>query len=435
MLCKYLKRVVTVNILIIGYVWPEPNSSAAGSRMMQLITAMRAQNWQVTFASPAQLSEHMADLTLHDVLCQEIELNNASFDQYITELNPDMVIFDRFMMEEQFGWRVEKFCPSALRVLNTEDLHSLREARQSAIKKSHIVDISQPAEIAQYLHTDLAIREIAAIFRSDLTLMISPVEVALLIEHFQVPESQLLYLPFMLSPLKEDDIKQLPSFEERAHFISIGNFRHAPNWDVVLQLKQYIWPLIRKQLPKAEMHIYGAYPPPKATQLHNAKQGFYIKGWAEDAKAVIRNARVLLAPIRFGAGIKGKFSDAMECGTPNITTSIGAEGMISEESPNWNGKVIPLEEMMIDPASFADAAIKAYQDESAYRKYQENGFDILNQQYNETYWQKELISRLISQSESLVPLRKNNFFGLMLRHHSMKSTQYMSQWIEAKNRD
>jgi glycosyltransferase involved in cell wall biosynthesis len=432
-----------VNILIIGYVWPEPNSSAAGSRMMQLITAMRAQDWQVTFASPAQLSEHMADLAQYDVLCQEIELNNASFDHYITDLNPDMVIFDRFMMEEQFGWRVEKFCPNALRILNTEDLHSLRDARQGAIKKGSIFDIQKPTQISQYLHSDLAIREIAAIFRSDLTLMISPVEVALLVEHFQVPKQQLLYLPFMLSPLNEDDIKQLPSFEDRAHFISIGNFRHAPNWDVVLQLKQHIWPLIRKQLPKAEVHIYGAYPPPKATQLHNTKQGFHIKGWAEDAKAVIKNARVLLAPIRFGAGIKGKFSDAMACGTPNITTSIGAEGMINlestqlqttEENLNWNGQIIPLENMIAEPASFADAAVKAYQDESAYQQYQKNGFEILKQQYDRDYWQGQFIARLISQHESLILFRKNNFFGLMLRHHSMKSTQYMAQWIEAKNK-
>ncbi|MFT4777009.1 MAG: glycosyltransferase involved in cell wall biosynthesis [Oleispira sp.] len=424
-----------MNILIIGYVWPEPNSSAAGSRMMQLIAAMRAQDWQVTFASPAQLSEHMADLAEHDVLCQEIELNNESFDHYITALNPNIVIFDRFMMEEQFGWRVEKFCPDALRVLNTEDLHSLREARQNAIKKGHIVDISQPAEIKQYLHSDLAIREVAAIFRSDLILMISSVEIALLIEHFQVPEQQLLYLPFMLSPLKDDDIQQLPSFAERAHFISMGNFRHAPNWDVVLQLKQHIWPLIRQQLPKAEMHIYGAYPPPKATQLHNAKQGFHIKGWADDAKAVFKNARILLAPIRFGAGIKGKFSDAMACGTPSITTSIGAEGMIDCEGLNWSGEIILLEEMMNDSQAFADAAVTAYQDESAYRKYQQNGFQILNQQYDKNYWQGQLISRLISQSESLPALRQDNFFSLMLRHHSMKSTQYMAQWIEAKNKD
>lgn len=432
-----------MNILIIGYVWPEPNSSAAGSRMMQLITAMRAQDWQVTFASPAQLSDHMADLSEHNVTCQAIELNNESFDQYITELNPDIVIFDRFMMEEQFGWRVEKFCPTAVRVLNTEDLHSLREARQKAIKKGEPFELSESKQLAQHLHSDLAIREIAAIFRSDLTLIISPVEVELLIEHFQMPKQQLMYLPFMLEPLSKEEIGQLPSFKEREHFITIGNFRHAPNWDIVLQLKQHVWPLIRKQLPKAEMHIYGAYPPPKATQLHNEKQGFHIKGWAEDAKTVIKNARILLAPIRFGAGIKGKLSDAMECGTPNITTSIGAEGMLeikgtrldtATESLNWNGEVIPLIEMMNNPATFANAAVKAYQDESMYHQYQQNGFKILSQQYDKTYWQEQLIARLTSQCETLTDARKNNFSGLMLRHHSMKSTQYMAQWIEAKNK-
>ncbi len=424
-----------MQVLIIGYVWPEPNSSAAGSRMMQLISAMRTQNWQVTFASPAQLSDHMEDLTEHEVTCQAIELNNESFDHYISDLNPDMVIFDRFMMEEQFGWRVEKFCPNASRILNTEDLHSLREARQKAVKKGEFFTLSNPNQITHYLHSDLAIREIAAIFRSDLTLMISPVEAELLIEHFQVPKQQLMYLPFMLEALAKEHIEQLPSFEEREHFITIGNFRHAPNWDVVLQLKQHIWPLIRKQLPKAEMHIYGAYPPPKATQLHNEKQGFYIKGWAEDAKAVIKNARLCIAPIRFGAGIKGKLSDAMECGTPSITTELGSEGMLINASRNdWNGEIVNSQEMNTNPQVFADAAIKAYQDKPSFIRYQENGFKILEKQYDKNYWQEKLISRLISQHKNLDTNRKDNFFGLMLRHHSMKSTQYMSQWIEAKNK-
>ena len=158
---------------------------------------------------------------------------------------------------------------------------------------------------------------------------------------------------------------------------------------------------------------------------------------------MIKNARILLAPIRFGAGIKGKLSDAMECGTPNITTSIGAEGMLeikgtrldtATESLNWNGEVIPLIEMMNNPATFANAAVKAYQDESMYHQYQQNGFEILSQQYDKTYWQEQLIARLTSQCETLTDARKNNFFGLMLRHHSMKSTQYMAQWIEAKNK-
>lgn len=431
-----------MQVLIIGYVWPEPNSSAAGSRMMQLITAMKEQDWNITFASPAQHSDHAVDLESLGIRRQSIELNNSSFDDFITDLAPSIVIFDRFMMEEQFAWRVEKFCPSAMRILNTEDLHSLREARQLAVKKGYEFNLSNPIHIAQYLHSDLAIREVAAIFRSDLTLMISPVEVELLIEHFQVSKQQLMYLPFMLPALSETHTKALPSFDERAHFISIGNFRHAPNWDIVLQLKQYIWPLIRKQLPQAELHIYGAYPPPKATQLHNPKQGFLIKGWAEDAQEVIQSARVLLAPIRFGAGIKGKLSDAMSCGTPSITTSIGSEGMLPEISPSsdWPGEVVLLDQQKDggDNTSFytrfADAAVKAYQDIDTYEALQKKGFELLNQQYDKIYWQAQFIERLNSQLEQLIQLRQSNFFSLMLRHHSMKSTQYMAQWIEAKNK-
>lgn len=426
-----------MHVLIIGYVWPEPNSSAAGSRMMQLIMAMKEQGWNITFASPAQHSDHAVDLQSIGITRQSIELNNSSFDTFVNELSPDLVIFDRFMMEEQFGWRVEKFCPSAMRVLNTEDLHSLREARQTAVKKGYELDLSNQAQIAQYLHSDLAIREVAAIFRSDLTLMISPVEVNLLIEHFQVPKQQLMYLPFMLPTLSESHTKALPSFDERAHFISIGNFRHAPNWDAVLQLKQHIWPLVRKQLPKAEMHIYGAYPPPKATQLHNPKQGFLVKGWADDAQLVVKSARILLAPIRFGAGIKGKFSDAMTCGTVSITTQIGSEGMLLEDN-NWPGEVVFLGQQDDQDdagfyARFADAAVKLYQDEASYKAHQKKGFELLNQQYDKTYWQDQLIERLNRQLEQLPQLRQSNFLGLMLRHHSMKSTQYMAQWIEAKN--
>ena len=426
-----------MQVLIIGYVWPEPNSSAAGSRMMQLIMAMKKQQWDITFASPAQLSDHMADLNLLKVNCENIELNNESFDHFIQSLKPDLVFFDRFMMEEQFGWRIEKFCPDALRILNTEDLHSLREARQKALKKNHLIDITKPSDIAQFLHSDSAIREIAAIHRSDLTLMISQVEVDLLTQHFQVAKQQLMYLPFMLPALSTEDKQQLPSFAERAHFISIGNFRHAPNWDIVLQLKQSIWPLIRKQLPKAELHIYGAYPPPKATQLHNEKQGFLIKGWAEDAKAVMKSARLCLAPIRFGAGIKGKLTDAMQCGTPSITTNIGSEGMLltnEKENLEWSGQILSVEALLQNPQHFADAAVNAYNDEQAYKRWQKNGFDILQQQYDENTWQEAFIARLNHQAGNKETLRKTNFLGLMLRHHSMKSTQYMAQWIEAKNR-
>ena len=403
-----------MKILIIGYVWPEPNSSAAGSRMMQLIDTFREQSWDVEFASPAQTTEHMVDLTQHGVTSANIQLNCDSFNKYITELTPDIVVFDRFMMEEQFGWRVEEYMPSALRILNTEDLHSLRDARHTAVKQNHEFTMTD-------MHSDVGVREIAAIYRSDLTLMVSEHETELLKTAFNVPETHVMHLPFML----DTATLSAKPFADREHFAFIGNFRHAPNWDAVLQLKQVYWPKIRKQLPQAKLMIYGAYPPPKATQLHNEKDGFLVKGWAEDAQKVIANAKILLSPIRFGAGIKGKLVEAMQVGTPSITTSIGAEAM--HGALPWNGVVTDnIEE-------FVNASVSLYQDEQSYGLMQENGHTIIQQRYEKKAWQEKLITRINIQVQLKERLRDSFFLGKLVRHHSMKSTQYMSQWITLKN--
>ena len=300
--------------LVIGYVWPEPASSAAGTRMLELVQLLVRMDYQVTFSSAAALSEHRFDLNTIGVAEQTIALNCSSFDEFVRELQPELVLFDRFFTEEQFGWRVEQTCPNALRILDTEDLHSLRHARQQLLKaaqklcgsekeKQSVAPVTADSELLyqQMCACDMAVREVAAIFRCDLSLMISEVEIDLLQRYFSVPAQLLFYCPFLSQP--KIDSASLPDFSARQHFITIGNFRHEPNWDSVLWLKHQLWPMIRAQLPQAELHIYGAYPPPKATQLHNAKEGFHIKGWAADAQAVMQAARVCLAPLRFGAGI------------------------------------------------------------------------------------------------------------------------------------
>jgi hypothetical protein len=95
-------------LLIIGSVWPEPNSSAAGTRMLQLISLFKENGFVVTFASPAMDSDFMVDLELEEVVTKTITLNCSSFDVFVRELDPSVVMFDRFMMEEQFGWRVSE---------------------------------------------------------------------------------------------------------------------------------------------------------------------------------------------------------------------------------------------------------------------------------------------------------------------------------------
>src|SRR5690606_22494590 len=129
-------------LLIIGFVWPEPKSSAAGSRMMQLINAFQSFGYDITFASACAKTDNAFDLKTLNVQTETIQLNHSSFDDFIKQLQPDVVLFDRFMTEEQFGWRVAEHCPTAMRILDTEDLHGLRKGRQQAFKDGKPFDDS-----------------------------------------------------------------------------------------------------------------------------------------------------------------------------------------------------------------------------------------------------------------------------------------------------
>lgn len=423
-------------LLIIGYVWPEPRSSAASGHVMQLIQCFLEQGWQITFASPATEGQHKADLASLGIDEVRIELNDSSFDRFISELAPDVVLFDQFMIEEQFGWRVEQHCPGAVRILETSDLQSLRHTRHQRLKDrlnaaddpDDLFTADAASLFSAMATTDLAQREIAALYRCDLNLMTSDVEIDLLTGAFGLPASILQWCPLMLDSIPD----AAPSFEQRAHFMTIGNFRHAPNWDAVLWMKNAIWPLIRQQLPGAQFHVYGAYTPPKATALHNAAQGFHIMDWAEDALQVVSAARVCLAPLRFGAGIKGKLIDAMLCGTPSVTTPIGAEAMcdpsLGEPARQWPGLIGNNAEQI------AEAAVRLYQDAELWQQAQSAGFELLNARYRHDRHCASLIERIEAIRHDLPGHRLKNFTGTMLRHHHLKSTKYMAQWIEAKNR-
>ena len=430
---KFDAQPLPTRVLIIGYVWPEPRSSAASGHMMQLIECFLEQGWQITFASPATEGEHKADLLALGIEEVSIELNSSSFDEFVSELQPDIVLFDQFMIEEQFGWRVEKHCPNALRILETSDLQSLRNTRHSQLKRylnesaqpddlNNFFESSEQTIVAEMATGDLAQREVAALFRADLSLMTSDVEMQLLNSQFAVPEALLHWCPLMVRGAAAEH----RPFDERAHFLSIGNFRHAPNWDAVLWMKNAIWPLIRQQLPKAQLHIYGSYTPPKAAALHNAAQGFHVMNWAEDALQVMAQARICLAPLRFGAGIKGKLVDAMLCGTPSVTTPIGAEAM-SGEHP-WPGLIASSAE------DIAKAAVRLYQDQAMWDQAQQAGTQLLQARYQHQQHCTSLIQRIDQLRQNLPAHRTANFIGAMLRHHHHKSTQYMAQWIEAKNR-
>ncbi|HBY69305.1 MAG TPA: glycosyltransferase, partial [Flavobacteriaceae bacterium] len=206
--------------------------------MLQLIQVFLEDNYSITFASTASSGDKSADLQNLGISSETIQLNNSSFDDFLRKENPTIVLFDRFITEEQFGWRVSEVCPEALKILDTEDLHFLRKAREIAVKQN------TPVEKAN-LFTETAKRELASIWRCDLSLIISEAEMKLLQNTFSIPENILFYLPFLLSPISEEQKQYLPTFKERQHFITIGNLLHAPNVDSVKVLKKDIWPQIK----------------------------------------------------------------------------------------------------------------------------------------------------------------------------------------------
>lgn len=401
------------NLIIIGKVFPEPNSTAAGSRMIQLMDSFLTQNYQITFLSTASISENSFDLSSKNIQFQNILLNDNSFDELIKNLNPDVVVFDRFTTEEQFGWRVSEQVPNAVKVLDTEDLHFLRNAREKAFKQNRNFKHSD-------LINDVFKRELASILRCDLSLIISEFEMNLLIEKFKFDENILFYLP-LFGEVK----KPKTSFPERKNFISIGNFLHEPNWQTVLQLKK-LSKDIKNQLPEAEIHIYGAYASEKVFQLHNEKEGFIIKGRAECVETVFNSAKVLLAPIPFGAGIKGKLLESMQFGLPNVTSTVGAEAM--HGNLDWNGFITDNE------TEFVEKAVLLYQDENLWRKSQENGFKIIENRFKKELFEAHFIHKIQEISENLESHRNQNFLGQILQHHTLQSTKYLSKWIQEKNK-
>ncbi len=375
------------HLLYLGYVWPEPTSSAAGIRTWQVLEGFLARGWKVSFASTSRETRHRESLELRGIETHGICLNDSSFDSWAGALSPGLVVFDRFVTEEQFGYRVRSSCPETLRVVDTQDLHFLRRYREEEAKKTRGVVGSFPKHPGEH-----GLRELASILRSDLSLVISEREWELLTQVYGVDPERLFYLPFIFTELRAS-----PPFEKRERYSMIGNFRHSPNWDSVQWLRKEIWPEIRKLQPDAEVHVYGAYVSREAMALHDPGTEFHLRGFAQDQYETLANYRVNLTPLRFGAGLKGKIVDGFLVGTPCVSTSVGAEGLGS-----------PFAGLVADrPQDFAKQAVMLYSDRTRW----EASSALGRKWIRESAQPKKYLPRLFDRLESLNSGGRRNLMG------------------------
>ena len=404
----------SLSLLIFGFQHPEPDSTGAGVRMLQLISVFQSEGFKVYFATASHQNQYSISLKDLEIPIYNVQLNDTSTDLVLKMLQPDVILFDRFVTEEQYGWKVDEICPNALKILDTEDLHFLREKREIELNKNHK---------NEDLLSDKAKRELAAMYRCDLSLIISKFEFNYLVNTFDFPESLLVYLPFLINRNPEE---YLLDYSERKHFVSIGNFKHKPNHDMVVYTYKHIWPLLKQRIPDAEWHIYGAYLPPAIASLNSSTKAVIVKGRASNATKTLKQYRLMLAYLRFGAGLKQKCIDSMLAGTPICTTSIGAEGLLIGKE--WAGIIED------DIENYIKQTHNLYAFESKWQKCQNNGFTILDANFSRSLFVKDFIHLLHRVLDGLPSYRNDNITGQLLKYHMYKSTKYMSLWIQAKNK-
>mmetsp|Transcript_23658 Transcript_23658/g.50192 ORF Transcript_23658/g.50192 Transcript_23658/m.50192 type:complete len:358 (-) Transcript_23658:2229-3302(-) len=308
-------------------------------------------------------------------------------------------------------------------VMNFDPSTSMLHPQKNKNKKEHQSRLK--------LH-DTFLRELASVHRSDLVLVCSSEEMEMLERKWQIPRWKLVPASFFCSEPKNWDAGT-PSFDERTDFVTVGGFKHPPNVDCINILHK-LWPQIRVRLPAAKMHVYGAYPSEKVLSLHDEKNGFLVHGHVEDLDGILKKSRVLLAPLRFGAGIKGKIVDAWRCGCPVITTPVGAEGMrdmsnagvTSGTEASWGGRIVMNED------DFVSNAVSMYYDKTLWYECQGQARSLVNTLFDRN---KNLSIVDHAINDALVNMddrRRLDLVGSLLWHQNFRSTEYFSRWIELK---
>lgn len=405
-------------VIVIGKNWPEPKTTAAGMRMMQLLFFFQELAEEVVFASAASPSPFSELFERDAIRTKAIQLNDVSFNQWIKEEQPSLVVFDRFMVEEQFGWRVQEAAPQALRLLNTEDLHSLRAARGQVLSGGELLE-------SKWIVSPVTHRELASILRCDLTLLVSHFEYDWLQSHLPQAAKNCFVLPFLFSPLAENTFESLPSFKNRRGFVFVGNGKHEPNQDAVDWFATTIWPLIHRELPQSECLVIGGYWNSHHIARYKNIPGLQFTGQVDELGDILSGKRINLLPLRYGAGIKGKLADGMRAGCVTVSTAQGVEGLKQVE--RFPGALLE------NPTAFATRAIELHQDEQAWNQHQTEITSFFNSNYSREEGHQRFKSALQEALDGLEQKRAANLLQQLITHHSLKSTEYLSRYIALKN--
>lgn len=346
-------------MLVLDKVMLTPDQDSGSLRMFNLLQELIKLEVKVVFATmyleARQPYRHMLQQQGVEVIYpphfytveQYLQLHGRDFD---------LIMMSRSDVAEFFMDMVQKQAPHALVIFDTVDLHFLREERMAQVHNSR----SMARLAAQRKKTELALMQ-----KSDIVLVVSAYEKELLKN--ECPDKKVEIISNIHDTYCRDK-----DFHEREGILFIGGFQHPPNTDAVLYLVQEILPLINEPLGEVKAYIIGSNPPQSLYKLSSEK--IIVTGYVQDIAEYFNKVRLSVAPLRYGAGVKGKINLSMAYGVPVVASSVAVEGMYLEHGQN----------VMLgdDPRDFAQSLVQLYQDPILWEKISSNGLQNIEQHFS-----------------------------------------------------
>jgi len=337
-------------ILVIDHHLPMPDRDSGSLRMFQLLRVLRELNHSVTFlpdnlaAMPPYadgLRERGIEVIHHPYaksIREYLQQNGARFD---------IVLLSRCDFARKHIAEVRRLAPQSRVIFDTVDLHYLRQEREAELVQSP--ELREQAQEKRALEYEL-------IDEADETWVVSPAERDMLLRDRPHKSIQ------VISNIVDVPGLALP-FAQRQDLLFIGGFQHPPNIDAVLFFTQQVFPLVRAKLPKIRFYIIGDKVPPEVVAL--ADEQVVVTGYQPDISSYFNSIRLSVAPLRYGAGVKGKINQSMGFGVPVVATSVAVEGM----------SLTAEKDVLIadDPLAFAAAVVTLYRSEELWSRLSANG--------------------------------------------------------------
>ena len=323
-----LDRDAALRLLVVHSELPPPDRDACSLRLCRILELLAAEGHRITFIGRGSLDQDrniaaLLAIGVHEVFPVDPERIGAVLgyprSQWTIPMldvpgllergDFDIAWLSLYDVAEQYLPLIRRHAPATRIIVDSTDIQWLREHRGAELagdaRALGAAQSTRAREQAVYGAADLCV----AISEADAqaTRELAP----------EVPVAVVsLGQPFDAVPAQRSG---------RSGLVFVGNFHHAPNVDAVLDFHATTWPIVRRLVPDLRLTLVGTAPPPEVEAL--AGDSITVTGWVPEVTPYLRDALISIAPLRYGAGVKGKIAEAIAAGVPVVTTPIGAEGM------------------------------------------------------------------------------------------------------------